>query len=303
VAAGTHTWADLVENARRRLDAAGVANSRIEARWLVEEVSGQDGVSLDAACDEGAPVRAVARVDALLARRAAGEPLQYVLGHWAFRRLDLYVDRRVLIPRPETEVVCGYALDEVDRIATSLIGGDRQTTPPREIIVVDLGTGSGAIALSVAAERSCTTVWAVDESPDALDVARANLAGLGRAAARVRIAEGSWYEALPNDVRGGVDLIVANPPYVAVDEALPREVDDWEPTHALVAGSTGLEAIELIVAEAPQWLVDDGSLVVEIGETQGDAVLGLARAAGFADVSVQPDLTGRPRALVARRSR
>lgn len=254
-------------------------------------------------------MRAVARVDALLARRVAGEPLQYVLGHWAFRQLDLFVDRRVLIPRPETEVVCGYALDEVDRVTASRRGGDAQpASSSAPVVVVDLGTGSGAIALSVAVERSCTAVWAVDESTDALEVARANLtrldlAGLGRAATHVRIAEGSWYEALPGDVRGGVDVIVANPPYVAADAELPGEVGDWEPAHALVAGPTGLEAIELIVAGAPEWLADDGALVVEIGETQGDATLGLARAAGFADASIQPDLTGRPRALVAHRSR
>ena len=145
-------------------------------------------------------------------------------------------------------------------------------------------------------------VWATDRSPDALAVAGANLAGLGRRAAVVRLAEGDWFEALPEDLRGRIDVVVSNPPYVAADDPLPPEVADWEPREALVPGPTGLEAIEQHRAHrAPAWLRPDGVLVVEIGETQGEAAVALARDAGFATADIHPDLAGRDRALVARR--
>jgi release factor glutamine methyltransferase len=195
----------------------------------------------------------------------------------------------VLIPRPETEVVAGLAID-------AAAGLDHPA------LAVDLGTGSGAIALSLAAERwPHIEVWATDRSPDALEVARANLAGLGRRAAVVRLAEGDWFGALPDDLRGRVDVLVSNPPYVAADDPLPPAVADWEPTAALVPGPTGLEAIEHLVAQAPDWLAPGGTLVVEIGETQGAAVVALASAAGFPTAAIHPDLAGRDRALVARR--
>ncbi|MGH9136204.1 MAG: peptide chain release factor N(5)-glutamine methyltransferase, partial [Acidimicrobiales bacterium] len=212
--------------------------------------------------------------------------LQYVLGRWAFRRLDLLVDRRVLIPRPETEWVVDVALQSLP--------GDRPAT------VVDLGAGSGAIALAIADERwPNVRVIATDADGDALAVTRANLAGLGRKAAAVELRPGEWYDALEPQLRGEVDLAVSNPPYVAADDALPAEVADWEPRHALVAGPTGLEALAAIIAGAPGWLAPGGALVCEIGDTQGDAVRTLARDAGFVDIDVLPDLAGRDRVLVA----
>ncbi|MDQ1490400.1 MAG: release factor glutamine methyltransferase, partial [Actinomycetota bacterium] len=150
-----------------------------EARWLVEEVSGLDRWRWSGS----APAAAPARLRAMVERRTAGEPLQYVLGRWSFRGLDLRVDPRVLIPRPETEVVAGVALAEVRRRAGPCV-------------VADLGTGSGALALALAAEVADADVWATDVSADALAVARANLAAVGpEAAARVHLAEGMWYEA------------------------------------------------------------------------------------------------------------
>jgi len=227
----------------------------------------------------------------MVARRLRGEPLQYVLGRWGFRTLDLMVDRRVLIPRPETEGVVDHALTELDRLP-----------PAQARVVVDLGTGSGAIALAIAAERADVTVWAADRSSDALAVARANLAGLGgRAAPRVRLVEGDWYEALPAELTGTVDVIVANPPYVGSSDALPPVVADWEPVEALVPGPTGLEALRVIVAGAGRWLLSPGALVVEIGETQAGVALELAQAAGLVSAVVHPDLGGRPRTLVARK--
>ncbi len=223
---------------------------------------------------------------------AAGEPLQYVLGRWGFRTLDLMVDRRVLIPRPETETVVEVALAELDRLG----GREVPTT------VVDLGTGSGAIALSVAVERVRTTVWATDASDQALEVARANLSGIGRAGARVRMARGSWFEALPAELRGAVDLVVSNPPYVATSAELPTEVVAWEPTSALWAGPDGTDDLRRIITGAPGWLADHGVLVCELSPEQGPAMADLA-GGWFAQVGLEPDLTGRTRALVARTPR
>ena len=286
---GTVSWRQLATEATQRLAAAGNDNAEIEARRMVEEASGSEGTQYWLGLDDLVTVGGVARFDRLLERRMTGEPLQYVLGRWGFRTLDLMVDRRVLIPRPETETVVEHALERLDRL------GRPAAT------VVDLGTGSGAIALSIAAEREDVEVWAVDRSADALAVARANLGGLGRDATRVRIVEGSWFDPLPDELRGRFDLVVSNPPYVAPDDPLPAQVADWEPVDALVPGPTGLEALEEICAEAPGWLAPGGWLVVEIGETQGGAAEALARAAGLVEIEVRPDLAGRPRALIARR--
>jgi release factor glutamine methyltransferase len=170
-------------------------------------------------------------------------------------------------------------------------------------MIADLGTGSGVLALALARALVNVQVWATDVSTGALAVARANLAGAGRAAARIRLAEGDWFGALPRELRGRLRLVVANPPYVAEHEApdLPVDVAEHEPRVALVSGPTGLEAIRHIVEEAPSWLDSGGSLVCEVTSRRTDEVLECARETGFADVSVQPDLNGRARVLVARR--
>jgi len=278
------TWRALWVDAEARL------GSSLEARRILERASGYDGASLIVHLDRPVPARAVPFVEGMVERRAAGEPLQYVLGRWGFRRLVLLVDRRVLIPRPETEVVVDVALAELARVGAE---GDP--------VVVDLGTGSGAIALAVASESEASQVWATDVSADALAVARANLAGLGsRHAFRVRLAHGRWFDALPEALRGNVQLIVSNPPYIAESEALPSEVADWEPAAALIAGPTGMEAVADIVGEARQWLARPSALVVELAPNQAEGASELARAAGFASVDVRPDLQGRLRVLVAR---
>ena len=274
-----HSWLDLIVDATPRL------LSRREARWIAEQASGGD-------LDREPTKVAMAHFESMVARRAAGEPLQYVLGSWAFRELDLWVDSRVLIPRPETEQVVEVAL-----AAARVLLDDR-----RALLIADLGTGSGAIALSLAHELPLgrVDIWATDVSDDALAVARANLAGVGRAAASVRLAQGAWFDALPDDRRGSFDLIVSNPPYVASGDVLPDEVARWEPVAALYAGPAGLDAIQHIVGEAPRWLAPHGALVVEIGATQGTAVLARARAAGFTDAEIHQDLAGRDRTLLAR---
>lgn len=267
----------------------GRLDDRQAARWFVEEASGGTWPSV---LDESVPERAGRAFYGFTSRRAGGEPVQYVLGHWAFRRLELMVDRRVLIPRPETEVVVDLALAELAALGVA------------KPLVADLGTGSGAIALALVDEHPGAEVWATDLSGDALQVASANLAGLGSAAAgRAHIVQGDWWSALPPALRGSFDLVVTNPPYVAGDNlsALPAEVMEWEPALALVPGPTGLEALQAILADAELWMSKRSAIVAEIAPDQAGRAIGLARGAGFSQVAVRPDLAGRARALVARR--
>jgi release factor glutamine methyltransferase len=257
--------------------------ARNEARWLCEVATGLDGDAFVYGLDQKATQPMVAHLDAMVARYRSGEPLQYVLGRWSFRRLDLAVDRRVLIPRPETELVAGVAIDLA-----------RAVPAPR--LVADLGTGSGAIGLSLATELPLdgTTVWITDADEGALAVASSNLPGVGRHARNVRVASGSWFEALPPGER--FDVIVSNPPYVAEGSPdLEESVADWEPKHALLAGIDGLDAIRELVQRAPGHLSQSGWLVLEIGADQGSAVRKLYEGAGFTDIEIRQDLAGHDR--------
>jgi release factor glutamine methyltransferase len=281
---GTISWGALWNETASRI-------GRPQARWMCEVASGREGQEFLEALDLPASHRGVAHLDSMLARLSAGEPLQYVLGRWGFRHLDLMVDGRVLIPRPETETVVELALD----LARAL---------PPPIICADLGTGSGAIGLSLAAELPVdgVTVWMTDASSDALDVARANAAGIGRAGANVRLARGDWFDALPAELCGRLALVVTNPPYVRDDDPeLEPIVRDWEPAVALFGGSDGLDAIRHVVAEAPRWLQPGGWLVLEIGSGQGERVAELLDGAGFDEVAIAADLGGHDRVAVARR--
>ncbi len=278
-------WRVFADEAIRRLREVGCEQPELDARRIVERAAGFDGADYLTGIDTLATERGVGFFDQMLERRLTGEPLQYVVGEWGFRHLDLLVDRRVLIPRPETEVLVEHALAEIDRIDATR--------------VVDLGTGSGAIALSIASERPGVEVWATDSSADALDVARANLAGLGRAATRVRLAEGSWFDALPAELAGRVDVVVSNPPYVAEGDDLPRSVADWEPHAALVSGPAGTEAIELLLAESASWLAAEGAVVLELAPWQAEAMAEQARVRGYGEVRIELDLAGRERVLIA----
>lgn len=327
---GVVLWRELLAEASERLAGAGVASADVEARRIVVAAAGCDDGAWHRELGRPATRRGVASFDRMLARRTAGEPLQYVVGSWGFRTLDLFVDPRVLIPRPETEIVAGCALDELQRRAGELSSGDGPggggAVPPRSstqakvvaarppappppvsggtpmLLAADLGCGSGAIGLSLAAERTDVEVVCTDVSADALAVASANLAGLGRPARRVRLLEGSWFEALPGELRGRFDVIVSNPPYIAVgSDALPAEISDYEPPVALYSGRTGLEATEVILAGATDWLAPGGGLVLELSDGTSPRVQDLADSAGLADVAVYRDLTGAERVLVARR--
>ncbi len=229
-------------------------------------------VRLEAVAGPDAPL------ETLIARRLGGEPLQYIEGSAAFGPLDLMVDERVLIPRPETEGMF--------ELATKMVRSPE--------IIVDLCTGSGALALALKSRFPTAAVFATDISSDAIDVAANNrrLTSL-----QVYLAQGDLFDPLPTAILGMVDLIVANPPYVAeVDfAALPVDVQR-EPRVALVAGPTGLEVIERIGASAASWLRPGGVIVCEIGERQG-----VSAVSSFIDLPavVRQDLTGRDRYIVA----
>ncbi len=261
--------------------------------------------------------RGASTMSSMLLRRIGGEPLQYVLGSWGFRTLDLMVDGRVFIPRPETEVTAGIALEELRRQnhaggrtendgeagddgVGSVDDGDRSGNSGR-LTAADLGCGSGAIGFSLAAEHPNVEVYCTDVSIDALAVARFNLAGLGGPAKRVHLSVGSWYGALPEELRGRLSVVVSNPPYIANSEPLPPSVTDYEPALALRSGETGLEDIRTILAGAPNWLSPGGAVVLEIPERAAEAALALAAEAGLMDARIRQDLAERSRVLVARR--
>jgi len=288
---GTVSWGELMVEAEARFERAGLESPAVDARRIVEEASGTPPMELHQVLDELVTVRGVARFDGMVARREAGEPLQYILGNWSFRDLEVMVDQRALIPRPETEVVAGIAIDEV----TARSGGTQ-----REILVADLGTGTGVIALSIATECPRSRVLATDISSDALAVARANLAGVGRASTRVTLHEGDWFAALPLAVRGALDVIVSNPPYIGDDEVLPAVVADHEPASALRSGPLGTEFLGRIIDEAKEWLRPDGSLVLEMAPMQTEGIAARAQLQGY-QTSIHSDLAGRARAVVARR--
>jgi release factor glutamine methyltransferase len=256
--------------------------NRREARWLVEEFSPDNPEAIEA-------MRAAAQ------RRLDGEPMQYVLGHWPFRSLDLDLDSRVLIPRPETEELVGLAFDEL------------MTRRLPELVIVDLGCGSGAIGLSLLFELRQLGVHAnlvaVDSSRDALAVTRANAA---KHDLEVATVHSSWFDDLDRSLLGHVDLIVANPPYVSAAEfATLDPVLGYEPFGALVSGDTvradGFRDLDVIIGQSCPWLVANGLLICEHGNMHRPAVLQAARDAMFADVRDLDDMFGNPRFLLARR--
>ena len=273
------TWRAMLQRVEEQVGQRNIA------RWLCEHASGCDADEFSEVLDELVSERSGQQLHDMLQRFATGEPLQYVMGRWAFRQLDLLVDKRVLIPRPETELI-------VD-IVKSHLGAKREA-----ITLVDLGTGSGAIGLSLLHELplGAATVWMTDESEDALHVARANAAGIGRPAIGARFAHGNWCDALPAELVGVCDVVVSNPPYIAEGDAeVEASVLQWEPSDALFAGVDGLEDIAQIVQTAPKWLAAGGMLVTEMGYTQASAIQQLFNAAGFTHVTVHQDLTGRDR--------
>jgi len=270
-------------------DARAASVERLDAQLLLARVLGRSRSWLLAHDDTPLNATQASTWQALLARRAGGEPLAYLLGEKEFRGLMLTVDERVLVPRPETEHLVDWALE--------LLAGplcDRAT--PR---VIDLGTGSGAIALAVRHAWPTADVTATDASEAALAVARGNAQRHGLA---VRFAAGSWWEAVPAAVHGdtGFDLVLSNPPYIPSNDPHLAALRH-EPATALTPGGDGLDALRTIVAGAPQRLAPGGWLVVEHGHDQGDAVRSLLRTHGFSEVETRADLAGQPRCSAGQR--
>ena len=261
-----------------------------EARWLCEHASGMDSAEFSAEQDQLVTVACAKSLNSMVRDRLSGVPLQYVMQRWAFRHLDIMVDKRVLIPRPETEQVVQVALD----IA-------RKTSSDQALRVVDLGTGSGVIGLSMAFELGAEAahVWLTDASVDALDVARANMVGIGRAAANVRVVHGSWWNALPQEIAGQIDMAICNPPYIAQDDGeVAPDVHLYEPHSALYASDNGLSDLRTVIEGASTWLKKSGWLVLEIGYQQGAEVLAMMSSSGFVGAEIKQDLSGRDRIAV-----
>jgi len=276
----TVTWREVLARTEAQV------GDRLVAKWLCEHASGADNADeFHEIFHDVVSARAGAHLDHMVERVLSGEPVQYAMGRWAFRRLDLLVDKRVLIPRPDTETLVEVALE--------ILGGKPAT-------VIDLGTGSGAVGLALLDEspRGSLTMWMTDLSEDALDVARANAAGIGLAASGARFAQGSWFEALPDDLRGKIDLIVSNPPYVAVgDPDLEESVEKWEPHLALFGGADGLNAYREIIAGAKEWLAPGGSIALEIGHRQDWEVVAMLRGHNLGVVESTRDHAGKTRVV------
>jgi release factor glutamine methyltransferase len=269
-----------MRQAARALKREGVPDAQGDVRWLMAEAlgTGRDRLIL-AELDELTEGQA-STFSELVQRRMAREPVSRILGRRNFYGRDFRITPYVLDPRPETEILVEQALRE----------------PFSEIL--DLGTGSGCIALTLLAERPEATAIATDISPDALDTAGANAAALGLLG-RVHFERSDWFDC----VGGTYDLIVSNPPYIAPDEilTLAPEVERCDPKIALFDTADGLTAYRRIAAQAPAHLKPNGRLLVEIGPTQAAAVTALFEAAGLADILTHPDLDGRDRVVAARR--
>jgi len=263
------TVAEALRLAVQRLTAAGVDTPEVDSELLVAHVLGTSRSGVHAARDREVPEE----FEALLERRSSREPLAYVLGDWGFRRLTLKTDARALVPRPETEVV-------VERCLALL----RDETEPR---VLDLGTGTGAIALAIADEHPGARVTAVDASPEALALARENADALELS---VELRSGAVETAAE-----GWDLVVSNPPYVAPAdwEKLQPEIHDWEPRAALVG-----EGLHDEIAR----VADTRMLVLEVGDGQAESAASALRSFGYGDVTITPDLTGKERVVEGRRT-
>ena len=277
------TLLEVIKKTTDFFTAKGVENPRLNAELLIGQVLGLQRMQLYLQFERPVTEPELEKIRPLVKRRSQREPLQYILGETEFFHLKLKIDRRALIPRPETEHLCELITQ-------------RLPAPPATIL--DLGTGSGAIALGLAAFYPSAAVTALDVSETALDLARENAEALGLAG-RMRLLCSDWFAALEPGVQ--FELIVANPPYLSEQEtavAMP-EVRGHEPLVALASGADGLAALTRIITEAPRFLAEAGLLALETGLDQQVVLRERAAAAGFARVESLRDLSDRERYLLA----
>ncbi|MDY0065987.1 MAG: peptide chain release factor N(5)-glutamine methyltransferase [Steroidobacteraceae bacterium] len=277
----SQTVSDALHTATTML-ARSSSSARLDAELLLEHVTGLTRADFHARPERELPAKAGWFFQQLVKRRMQGEPIAYIRGSQAFWSLLLEVSPAVLIPRPETELAVERVLTHVEADSAASIA--------------DLGAGSGAIALAIAAERPLACIAAVESSKDALHVAMRNVARLQ--AANVTLLHGSWFEPLAGR---RFDVVVSNPPYIAADDPdLQQEVRRHEPHAALIAGRTGLEALDSIIAQAPDYLNPDGWLVLEHGWKQAPAVRDRLVGRGFTHVRSHADLAGHERVTEGR---
>jgi release factor glutamine methyltransferase len=281
---GTSVVAEALEAATDALGAAGIENPRLDAELLLAKAAGWERAQIASHPDERLPVGASREFAAMVRRRLRREPVAYILGRKGFRRIELAVERRALIPRPETELLVEVALELGPRV------------------VLDVGTGCGAIALAVADELPEAQVVAIDVSLDALRVAEVNTERLGLGDRVDVVSRGVDSLAGAEPDGRPFDLLVANLPYVseAEWEGLAPEIREYEPREALVAGSTGLEAIEALLAGLGALEPRPGAIALEVGAGQAPEVVERVREAGFDQVEAREDLAGIERVVVGR---
>ncbi len=280
------TAGEALRQLHDRLRAAGVSEAGLKAEWALAHVLGCRRLELWARAVREFPPEAIGRLAAVADRLCAHVPLQYALGNTEFRSRVFACDPRALIPRPETEELVGYVLDDAALWARP---------SPR---VADVGTGSGCIAVTLAAERPCAQIFATDASAEALALARENARRHG-VESRIGWRWGDW---LAGFASGSLDAVVSNPPYVPTAQiaTLERQIREHEPRAALDGGPDGLAGIRRLVAQARSVLTPAGRLFLEIGENQGREVAALLNSAGFADVAIHRDAFGRDRFATAR---
>jgi release factor glutamine methyltransferase len=279
----------VLTEAAARLRTAGIETPESDARLLLAHVCGVEPARIPLL--DGIDDDQRARLDALIRRRATRVPLQHLTGRAYFRHVELEVGPGVFVPRPETELLAGWAVEQAAGVA--------------EPVVVDLGSGSGAIALSIAHERPAARVTAVERDPGAIEWTRHNAAArIAAGDPPVTVLAGDMTDpALLRELDGTVDLVVSNPPYVPDGARVPREVADHDPPLALWGGPDGLDVVRGLLMTAARLLRPGGALGIEHADQQGSALPALVRAHGaFTDVEDHADLAGRPRFTTARRS-
>ncbi|MGE5560172.1 MAG: peptide chain release factor N(5)-glutamine methyltransferase [Chloroflexota bacterium] len=285
-------WATAV------LEEHAVPSPRWDAEVLLASVVGRQPLMLPLFADEAVPAAAAGRYQAMVGRRAAREPLQYILGEQEFMGLRFAVDQRVLVPRPETEHLVEAAITHLDALDRDPAARGLSAAP----LAADIGTGSGAIAVSLATRIAHLHVFAIDISLDAIAVASENAQRQG-VTDRITFLQGDLFAPLPPDLHGQLALVASNPPYIASGELpqLQAEVRR-EPRLALDGGYDGLDLYRRIIAEALHWLRAGGLLALEIGDRQGKAVAKLVADAGaYSECTTLTDYAGHDRVVLAKR--